>query len=172
MTIFQISKDDLARLLARAREECMSPEIIMRLEWFVDCRDHGSVSETCRKFGISRATFYRWATKFQPENLRSLENTFILPVTRRTLPTTLRIELPSTPSRPRRSLLFGALVFIAVLQIAATSFFAGKLSGRSARATVQSEFIVPEKVTDLSDCTVQRRDNKKFLNCTFRLQDE
>ena len=33
-----------------------------------------SVAQTCRHFGIARATFYRWQTRYDPTRLASLEN--------------------------------------------------------------------------------------------------
>lgn len=46
-----------------------------RLKWFDWRRDHGAtVALTCRHFGISRQTFYRWKARYNPHNLRSLED--------------------------------------------------------------------------------------------------
>jgi len=42
------------------------------LDWH---RSHGeNVSRTCRHFGISRPTFYRWQRRYDPHRLESLEN--------------------------------------------------------------------------------------------------
>ena len=45
-----------------------------RLKW-MDCyRDHGeNAALTCRYFGISRQTFYRWNRRYNPRDLTSLE---------------------------------------------------------------------------------------------------
>src|SRR3990172_2932394 len=46
-----------------------------RLKWFDWRRDHGAtVALTCRHFGIGRQTFYRWKARYNPYNLRSLED--------------------------------------------------------------------------------------------------
>jgi transposase InsO family protein len=46
-----------------------------RLRWFEFHERHGrNVSLTCRHFGMSRQTFYRWKARYNPLNLRSLED--------------------------------------------------------------------------------------------------
>src|SRR4051794_22561659 len=50
------------------------PEVGERLRWFLHFAEHGSVSATCRQFGIARTTFYRWARRFDPSDLRTLED--------------------------------------------------------------------------------------------------
>ena len=35
-----------------------------RREWFKDYNETGSVSATCRRFGISRVTFYKWLKRY------------------------------------------------------------------------------------------------------------
>jgi putative transposase len=45
-----------------------------RLAWFDHYQRHQNVSLTCRYFGISRQTFYRWRRRYQPLRLASLEN--------------------------------------------------------------------------------------------------
>lgn len=42
------------------------------LEW--QNRYGANVSKTCRRFGISRPTFYRWQRRYDPERLSRLEN--------------------------------------------------------------------------------------------------
>ena len=45
-----------------------------RLGWFDYYARHGrKVSLTCRHFGISRETFYRWQRRYSPADLRTLE---------------------------------------------------------------------------------------------------
>jgi transposase InsO family protein len=46
---------------------------MVRLRFLEFSRDH-PVSVTSRHFGISRSTFYRWKKRYQPFNLKSLEN--------------------------------------------------------------------------------------------------
>ena len=46
-----------------------------RLKWFDYYEAHGQkVALTCRYFGISRQTFYRWQRRYDPFNLASLED--------------------------------------------------------------------------------------------------
>ena len=51
----------------------ISREARVRLTVLEFAKTH-PVSVTCRRFGISRATYYRWKKRFDPRNLRSLEN--------------------------------------------------------------------------------------------------
>lgn len=45
-----------------------------RVKWFDFYKDHNHNARlTCRHFGISPQTFYRWKRRFNPHNLRSLE---------------------------------------------------------------------------------------------------
>ena len=46
----------------------------LRLQWMDDYRQHGrNAALTCRHFGFSRQTFYRWKGRYDPEDLASLE---------------------------------------------------------------------------------------------------
>ncbi len=46
-----------------------------RLAWFDYYASHGhNASLTCRHFGISRPTFYRWKARYNPHDLSSLED--------------------------------------------------------------------------------------------------
>jgi putative transposase len=54
-----------------------------RLRWMDYARTH-SVAATCRHFGIARSTFYRWAKRYDPNDLTTLE------------------DRPSRPKRRRR----------------------------------------------------------------------
>lgn len=52
----------------------LSKDAVKRLEWFDFYRSHkNNASLTCRYFGISRDTFYRWKRRFNPRVLQSLE---------------------------------------------------------------------------------------------------
>ncbi|MBI4129865.1 transposase [Candidatus Roizmanbacteria bacterium] len=52
----------------------LSKEALKRLAWFDFFRSHGNnASLTCRYFGISRDTFYRWKRRFNPRHLKTLE---------------------------------------------------------------------------------------------------
>jgi transposase InsO family protein len=53
----------------------LSPSALRRLSWFDWYQVHNkNISLTCRHFGISRDTFYLWRKRFNPRNLRSLED--------------------------------------------------------------------------------------------------
>jgi transposase len=53
----------------------LSKQAKQRLEWFDYYRSHGNNARlTCRYFGISPKTFYRWKRRYDPYNLRSLED--------------------------------------------------------------------------------------------------
>jgi putative transposase len=62
---------EVARRLLRAAD--VGREVKQRLRWFDHFARHGNVSLTCRYFGISRETFYRWRRRFNPRDLHSLE---------------------------------------------------------------------------------------------------
>ncbi|MDD4628371.1 MAG: helix-turn-helix domain-containing protein [Candidatus Peribacteraceae bacterium] len=53
-------------------EEGASQEILERLQWLLYFAEHGSASETCDHFDISRSTLYRWLHRFDPEDYTSL----------------------------------------------------------------------------------------------------
>lgn len=64
----------LLPLVQHAQPE-LSREAKKRLKWFDHYRDHGNnASFTCRHFGISRQTFYRWKRRFRPGAHATLEN--------------------------------------------------------------------------------------------------
>ena len=53
----------------------VSQKARQRLRWFDYYRAHGNnAALTCRYFGISRQTFYRWKRRYDPEDLKSLED--------------------------------------------------------------------------------------------------
>ena len=53
----------------------LSREGLKRLKWFDHYRAHGeNASLTCRYFGISRETFYRWKRRYRPHLLSTLES--------------------------------------------------------------------------------------------------
>ena len=52
----------------------LSKEAKLRLSWFDYYRDHHHNARlTCRHFGISPQTFYRWQKRYNPHHLRTLE---------------------------------------------------------------------------------------------------
>jgi transposase len=53
----------------------LSREAACRQRWLEWHQHHGkNVSLTCRRFGISRQTFYRWQRRYQSRRLASLED--------------------------------------------------------------------------------------------------
>jgi putative transposase len=63
-----------SRYLGRGAAE-LSREAQKRLKWFDHYQSHGrKAALTCRYFGISRQTFYRWKRRYDPQNLRTLED--------------------------------------------------------------------------------------------------
>jgi putative transposase len=72
--------------VARQRTTELSREANCRLDWFEHYRRHQNVSFTCRHFGISRQTFYRWKRRYNPLNLQTLESRSSCP-NRKRLPT-------------------------------------------------------------------------------------
>ncbi len=62
-----------ARQLARSGQE-LSREARLRLQWMDFYRTHQlKAALTCRHFGISRQTFYRWKGRYHPDDLSSVE---------------------------------------------------------------------------------------------------
>lgn len=52
----------------------LSREARARLGWMDFYRETGNAALTCRHFGISRQTFYRWQRRYDPMDLTSLES--------------------------------------------------------------------------------------------------
>lgn len=53
----------------------LSKEAYNRLKWFDHYQSHGQNARlTCRYFGISPQTFYRWKRRYDPKHLNSLED--------------------------------------------------------------------------------------------------
>lgn len=57
---------------SRKQIENLPPEAKKRLEWIKYYAKTKSVSETCKKFGISRTTFYRWKKRYEEKGLKGL----------------------------------------------------------------------------------------------------
>src|SRR5882762_2064134 len=71
-----------ARQLARTGKE-LSREARTRLAWMDFYGRSSNVARTCRHFGISRQTFYRWRRRYDPQNLATLEERSHRPQRRR-----------------------------------------------------------------------------------------
>lgn len=81
---FEVSSRPV-RLRKQAEILKLSREAKLRLEWFLwhEDRGGGDVSLTCRHFGISRKTFYKWHKAYSSNNLRLLETKSTAPIRRR-----------------------------------------------------------------------------------------
>ena len=72
------------KALGRLNLKELSQEAKLRLKWFDWYASHGqNASLTCRHFGISRQTFYRWKKRYDPKHLHSLEDRSSVPHERR-----------------------------------------------------------------------------------------
>jgi putative transposase len=71
----QIRYGKVPRAGQLARSGCeLTREASLRLQWMDFYCTHGrNAALTCRRFGISRQTFYRWKRRFDPHCLASLE---------------------------------------------------------------------------------------------------
>lgn len=73
MRMFRCMLPHTQRLAKMGQE--ISKSARLRLQWMDYYRGHGeNASLTCRHFGISRQTFYRWKRRYDPGDLRSLED--------------------------------------------------------------------------------------------------
>ena len=62
----------------------LSRQAKQRLEWFLwRAEQTATVTATCRRFGLTRKTFHKWAKRYDPGNLRTLEGQSTAPHTRR-----------------------------------------------------------------------------------------
>jgi putative transposase len=76
MRIVSAKSAGMIRLTAQDHGRAgLSRLAVSRLRWLEWHGAHGgNVSRTCRHFGISRPTFYRWQARYTPVNLAGLEN--------------------------------------------------------------------------------------------------
>jgi len=70
-----------ARRLAKI--PTLSREATLRLRWFDHYHRTGNASLTCRYFGISRKTFYKWKGRYNPWDLKTLDKRSRVPKRRR-----------------------------------------------------------------------------------------
>jgi transposase InsO family protein len=85
MKLVSTTTRTMARLVQRTDPDVrLSREARGRRAWFDWHRTHGqNVSLTCRHFGISRPTFYRWQQRYVPARAHTLENRPSIPNRRR-----------------------------------------------------------------------------------------
>lgn len=68
------TSEQLRRLLTEADQLNLSVGARERLRWFLHYIEQSqSISDTCTHFGISRSTFHRWANRFDPDDIDSIE---------------------------------------------------------------------------------------------------
>jgi transposase InsO family protein len=70
-------------LLSFNKYKNLSKQAKSRLSWMDYYYKHENASLTCRYFGISRKTFYKWQKKYDPSNLYTLEDESRAPINRR-----------------------------------------------------------------------------------------
>jgi len=71
----QIKSSVVSGALRVERIKELSREATKRLKWFDYYNSHGQNARlTCRYFGISPQTFYRWKRRYDPRHLESLED--------------------------------------------------------------------------------------------------
>lgn len=73
-----------------------------RLKWFDYYKKCGNVSLTCRYFGITRKTFYKWQNFYDPKNLWTLETRSRAPIRKRQRQITSEQEMRIVNLRKRR----------------------------------------------------------------------
>jgi transposase InsO family protein len=62
------------RWRAQGKALGLSKKALQKLDWFIYYHEHGErAAVTARYFGITRKTFYKWFSVFDPKNLRALE---------------------------------------------------------------------------------------------------
>ena len=88
MSIYGVILPGASSLASLARRNHLSKEAKKRLGWFDYYRKTGNARLTCRYFGISPQTFYRFKRRFNPRNLTTLESKS---------PKPQRVRRPETP---------------------------------------------------------------------------
>jgi len=73
MRIYGTVLPGASSIASLARRTNISKEAKKRLRWFDHYQRTGNARFTCRYFGISPQTFYRWKRRFNPEDLTTLE---------------------------------------------------------------------------------------------------
>ena len=81
----KLSKNKYARWKKVSKTLKLSKEANRRLEWitYYHTKADQNASLVCRHFGITRSKWYFWISRFNEENLRTLENNSTAPINRR-----------------------------------------------------------------------------------------
>lgn len=70
-----VTLDRASRLRRMASLLDLSPRAKTRLDWLLWRETHqATIALTCRRFGITPKTYHQWAKRFDPQNLRTLED--------------------------------------------------------------------------------------------------
>jgi transposase InsO family protein len=72
------------KIFRMARTVDLSKEAKVRLSWLGHYKKHANASTTCRRFGISRSTLYKWAGRYIERGPLGLEDLSRAPKRRRT----------------------------------------------------------------------------------------
>jgi transposase InsO family protein len=82
---FHLNQDLVPLFLMKdsLRYPSLSKEAKLRLKWMDLYQKTANASLTCRHFGISRKTFYYWRNRYNPFNLKTLEDKSRAPLKRR-----------------------------------------------------------------------------------------
>lgn len=65
------------------RSSNLSKQARLRIKWFDYYKRYNNVSRTCRYYGISRKTFYKWINRYDSHNFLTLEDRDKAPIKRR-----------------------------------------------------------------------------------------
>ena len=69
-TLFNLYSKSLIGKLRYVNDVKLTKEAKLRLKWIEYYEKVKDVTKTCRYFGISRATFYKWLKRYQKDGLR------------------------------------------------------------------------------------------------------
>jgi len=84
MRIVHAVPKGVLKVVERLRFPELSREARVRRSWLEWYHSHGqNATLTCRRWGISRTTFYRWLDRYEPRDPRTLEDRSSLPKHRR-----------------------------------------------------------------------------------------
>lgn len=165
MSTNRINRDEILRLIEDARSEGRPKEVLKRLQWFLTFSENNSISKVCKQYNISRSTFYRWAQRFDRNDLSSLEtqskgfpqtlsDSNVSPITDVLADTSDR-EVPVGPSeKPEISLKAKPIHAVIVLSVAiniALSIFLG-----SGMATAGEKEVTPEPVVEVVEAEAEQ----------------
>jgi hypothetical protein len=71
-TLFNLYPKSLVDKLRYVNDVKLTKEAKLRLRWIEYYEKVKDVTKTCRYFGISRTTFYKWLKRYQKDGLKGL----------------------------------------------------------------------------------------------------